>query len=307
MRRLRAIAGLAAFVLLCGCAAAPGSIVPVEQPASIAPSPSRAPQLPASPTPGPTATKAAIAAPSPSVEIKNGSIATVVTDDLRVRSRPEVSDASKKLRPLLQRGQALYIVNGPVAGSGYRWYQVQPLGGPIDNDSPPFGWVAAGDKTGDPWIQAGGYPCPKTPTTFREFVAIDDHVAALACFGRKPLSFPARVAEPEATCGVDIGWTVEPEWLGSTCSHPAYLVFDATTKDDDFDSIIEPNLDTSGLRPGPEEKDWIPVNVTGSFDHPASSTCRVRVTEGTPPLPSSDEIILSCRARFVITALERLS
>lgn len=277
----------------------PGNELPS---ASSRPAPSHLPSMPTASLSAP-ATVSATASPKGAIEI--GSIASVATSDLRVRSRPEVSDASKKLAPLLQSGQALFIVDGPVSGSGYRWYLVQPLGGPIDNGSLPFGWVAEGDKTGVPWLEPGGFHCPNAPTTFNEFASIEP-IVALACFGRKPLTFPARIADPEATCGTDVGWTIEPEWLGSTCSHPKYLVFDAKSKDNYFDSVIEPSLDTSGLRPGTEEKDWIRVNLTGSFDHPAASTCQGKVTEASAaPPPERDEIILSCRSRFVITAIER--
>jgi hypothetical protein len=249
----------------------------------------------------------ATARPSALAIIKIDSIATVVTDDLRVRSLPEVSDASAKLTPLLQRGQALFVVDGPFERSGYRWYQVQPIGRRLIDDDPPFGYVAAGDKTGVPWIAVGGFRCPKAPTTLKELTDLDSH-AGLACFGRRPLSFPARLAEPEATCGVDIGWTIEPEWLGGTCSAPEFIVFDPKTNEDSFYSVVDPRLDTSGLRPGPEMKDWIDVKVTGSFDHPAASECQSKVygdDESTPKPPGHDEIVVMCRAQFVISSIER--
>jgi hypothetical protein len=217
--------------------------------------------------------------------------------------RPEVSDASEKLAPLRQRGQDLFVVKGPVAGSGYRWYEVQPIGNGID-DAMPFGWVAAADKTGEPWIKGGGFDCPKSPTTFDALVALEP-LAWVACFGRKSITFPAQLADPEATCGVDIGWTITPDWLASTCSHPEFIVFDLTGGDS-FYSVIDPSLDTRAFRPGPERKDWIAVKVTGHFDHKAAQKCKGISTEAGVSVPMGhDEIITGCRATFVITGIAR--
>ncbi len=241
----------------------------------------------------------------PPSEIQVGSIATVVTDGLRVRSRPEVSDASTKLVPLLKRGQEVFVVKGPVAGSGYRWYEVQPLGTRVIDNRPPFGWVAVGDKDGDPWIKGGGFDCPKPPTTYRAFVALEP-LAWVACFGRKSITFPAQLADPEATCGVDPGWTITPEWLGGTCTAPEFLVWDPEGDDSYFESVIDPGLDTHAFQPGVSRKDWIRVKVTGHFDHKAALRCKGKSTEdGVAVELSRDEIITGCRATFVITGIER--
>ena len=211
--------------------------------------------------------------PSPSAVAKVGSIAAVVTNDLRVRSRPEVSDASKKLDPLLQRGQEVFVVKGPIAGSGYSWYEVQPLGTATTDPRVPFGWVAVADKTGEAWIKGGGFTCPPTPNSFDAFFALEP-LEWVACFGRKSMTFPARLAAPEATCGVDIGWTITPDWLASTCPQPEFIVFDPETNENSFNSVIEPGLDTSAFRPGVETKDFVAVNLTGHFDDEAAPTCK---------------------------------
>jgi len=51
-------------------------------------------------------------------------VAEVVTDDLRVRTAPGTDDSSVVLEPLLQPGEMLFVVDGPVQASGYPWYQV---------------------------------------------------------------------------------------------------------------------------------------------------------------------------------------
>jgi hypothetical protein len=289
--------------LLAACGSSGPSIAAASRPQSTTQSDAPSTIGPQSPSPPASTAPSASAVPTPAAGIKVGSIATVVSDDLRVRSRPEVNDASKKLVPLLQRGQHVFVVKGPVVGSGYRWYEVQPLG--RTETRGPFGWVAVADKTGEPWIKGGGFVCPATPKTFNAFLALEP-LGWVACFGRKSMTFPARLADPEATCGVDIGWTITPEWLASTCPHPEFLVFDPTTNENYFESVIDPGLDTHAIRPGAETKDWIAVNVTGHFDHKAAPTCKGSSTQASVNVPiARDEIITGCRATFVVTGIKR--
>ena len=166
----RLAASILALLLLTPVLAACGSSEPSIAAASPHQSTLRRRTIDHSPAVGVAASSTApppSAVPTPAVAVKVGSIATVVSDDLRLRSRPEVSDASKKLEPLLQRGRHVFVVKGPVAGSGYRWYEVQPLGSTGDQSPGPFGWVAAADKTGEPWIKDGAFVCPKAPTTLQ--------------------------------------------------------------------------------------------------------------------------------------------
>lgn len=79
--------------------------------------------------------------------------AVAVTDRLRVRSLPEVSEESTKLEPVLRDGDSLYVVEGPVHGSGYRWYRVYAPRVGLN------GWVAWADKTGAPWIEPRPLHC----------------------------------------------------------------------------------------------------------------------------------------------------
>jgi len=218
-----------------------------------------------------------------------------------------VSDASEKLAPLLQRGQDVFVVKGPVEGSGYRWYEIQPFGYHVIDNPPPFGWVAAEDKTGEPWLTGGGFDCPKSPTTFAAFEALAP-LAWVACFGRKSITFPARLGHPEATCGVEPGWTITPEWLASTCAQPEFFVVDPKKTDVSFFSVIDPGVDTRAFRPGVFPKDWIAVSVTGHFDDKAAPTCKGKSTDSSVKVPlGRDQIITGCRATFVITGIKRHS
>ena len=80
-----------------------------------------------------------------------------VSDNLRVRSEPRVADDSIKYTPLLPIYTELRVLDGPVKGSGYTWYQVEPVGFSL-YDGPGQGWVAMAGKDGEPWIALVGAP-----------------------------------------------------------------------------------------------------------------------------------------------------
>ncbi len=80
-----------------------------------------------------------------------GQAVVTVSPDLRVRSAPRVADDSAKYEPLLPSGTELTVIGGPVAASGYTWYEVIPVDLTLSGGHA-SGWVAAGDKDGTPWI-----------------------------------------------------------------------------------------------------------------------------------------------------------
>ena len=265
-------------------------------------SPSVPPTATPQPSPSPSLEPSPSAEPSPSVEpvIAVNGLGVVTTSDLRVRSKPEVSDDSELLTPLLDFGRQVYVVDGPVTASGYDWYQVQPINTPGETEELPFGWLAAADKDGTPWLVSDAPEC-EAVTTAAELAAIRP-ILGLACYGNEELTFAARLAQPEATCGVDIGWTISPDWLASTCPQPTYLVAQIDT-DELLDVAIDPAIDTTGLAPGVESADWQAVTVTGHFDHDAAQEC-TGVSNGEPVPLDPDEIVLRCRSTFVVTELE---
>jgi hypothetical protein len=212
-----------------------------------------------------------------------------------------VSDASVKLSPLLDAPRLVFVVDGPVEASGYTWYEVAPIGDPDVTVELPFGWVAAADKDGTPWLAKATPACPARPTTVKALWTLDS-VLGLACFGETPITIRARLAQPEATCGIDIGWSIEPDWLGSTCPQPRVLVESTTEVGLSIYSTIDPALDTSAFEPGVDPEDWVAVRLTGRFDHPAATTCH-GVSSSAPVPYGKDQIVLGCRATFVITGI----
>ena len=100
---------------------------------------------PASATPG------SGSGPGPRPAFQNGECLWTVSDDVRVRSNPGVGADSRRYWPLLPEGSVLCITAGPIAASGYWWYEVELEAGQL-NGGITRGWVAAGDHDGSPWI-----------------------------------------------------------------------------------------------------------------------------------------------------------
>lgn len=274
----------------------------------------------ASPSAGPTTSgpspSASSNGPSPSASVRPtqpdpgglalGSVVEVVTDDLRVRSAPAVSETSTILEPLLEPGTKLYVVDGPVGASGYAWYQVltfsgdlTPAGGGVDETAVEGGWVAAADKNGEPWVQAFRPDCAPAPTSVNDLLMLDG-VTALACFGGQPLTLAARMLDcrssPELQsqmyCEADTGSPAySPGWFDRTF---AFLVPEAGSFDQD--SMLDLHLDPLGSYPAPMPY-GVPVDVTGQYDHPAASACTVYhyFKEDTPSV--------QCRTVFAVTAV----
>ena len=126
-------------VLIWGCGSTSPSLTPPTSTGTVQPSGSVGPS-PALPT----------SAANPGVFEPNSVVATV-SDSLRVRSQPRVSDDSIKYEPVLPLDTNLFVLDGPVSASGYNWYKVAPVSF-AELAGPGYGWVAAADKDGTPWI-----------------------------------------------------------------------------------------------------------------------------------------------------------
>jgi pimeloyl-ACP methyl ester carboxylesterase len=161
--------GVALAVLLFGCAAPSAG--------TASPSPTVQPSASQAAAPSPTARDLA---PSPSpraTPLQSGglridTVARVVTDDLVIRSAPGVGPSSEILPDRLDamldsippEPQLLFLVEGPVSADGYEWYLVQAFTPDLCVDvcpEPPFGWVAAGSRDGEAWIEPYAIDCPE--------------------------------------------------------------------------------------------------------------------------------------------------
>ena len=238
--------------------------------------------------------------------------ARVIVNNLRVRSKPEVSDESKKLEPFLQDGIRLLVLDGPVLGSGYDWYQVKPI---FDADTPeggyPFGWVARAGKDGEPWIEPESVICPPTRPTSRACPRCwNAPPYAITCFSGQEMTFKARLgAQQGYACGLPgQPWSTEPEWLDGCQIDPPFLAAL------DNPALVvypqwAPGVDMT-IAPEPSETPdaWPVVEVTGQFDDPAAMTCRNQLNDPNTDLPEPDPAltILNCRDRFVVTSMREV-
>jgi len=97
-----------------------------------------------------------------------------VTQSLRVRSSPLGTADSALYQPSLPQGTRLRLVDGPVFGEGYWWYQVTNISANLEGGVTE-GWIASADKDGTPWIG----PSPEACADF-QFPVTDITVSSLA-------------------------------------------------------------------------------------------------------------------------------
>jgi hypothetical protein len=233
--------------------------------------------------------------------IRPDTVAITVEPDLRVRSRPEVSDESVKYEPLLERGDALYVLDGPVEGSSYSWYNVYaPRTGLA-------GWVAAAAKTGEDWIAPVSLPCTLGASPFEIVDKIGYDLMHLACYSGVEFSGTYRLApykEPpefELTCP-DEEYIAEPGWLNM----PLFCPYNFGPEQPDtggYDlpagGVLHPSLadvPAALLESSPE---GLRVTATGQLDHPDTRGCTSHGSD------QAWEVMvqLRCRTTFVITEL----
>jgi hypothetical protein len=227
--------------------------------------------------------------------------AVVVEPDLRVRSLPEVSDASAKLDPLLRQGDALYVIGGPVAGSGYDWYEIHaPRTGLT-------GWVAASAKSGEAWIRATPIGCDGDDATV-DLGGNEVDLGRLICYRDVVITSVRFLGRPEGDglrCPDTFEWIHEPEWLDIPlmCGYEFRDVADDGADDLLSAGVLHPSIVDVPEALLAEQPDGLLVEVTGRFDHPDTRSCTA-LGGNTPPLAL---VRLGCRASFVITALEPAS
>jgi hypothetical protein len=293
-------------VVLVGCAA-PASSASAAADASGMATPAAEAGSPhiASPSPVETAPTSPSATPSESSEqtpaaspdLRPDAVAQVVTTDLVVRSLPEISDSSVMHAERLSSPTLLYIVDGPVTADGYDWYLVQPFEselGDVRTDWP-FGWVAAGDRTGaEEWIAPAMLECPRPTVDDIRRMAPE---ARLACFGDEQLALQGRFG------GCFAGMT--PVWLQV---HGCALL--------PLDPIPAGSPDPGHLRLRfvdmieiPHDQPGAFITVRGHFDDPRANSCawgddaffEESGGVGPTPPPKPEEVILWCRTEFVAT------
>ena len=214
-------------------------------------------------------------------------VVSVVEGPLRVRSLPRVADDSDKFDPLLQTGQLLFVIDGPIRASEYDWYLVQTIGGPGH-----VGWVASADHDGTAWLELANVDCPADP----EAVDVGQMAGEirLHCYGSRELQLFGSISSgPMCGDGGGVGGT---EWVAS-CRTSLFMGPDEV-----------PLLDPDGVvQLPPDWPDGGPFDamVVAHMDDPAARTCEPSGSEVSPyPELAKASAVVSCRATFVVTSFE---
>jgi hypothetical protein len=215
---------------------------------------------------------------------------SVIEGPLRVRSKPSVEDDSVKFTPLLDSGQRLFVISGPVEGSGYvSWYLVHPLGGATPN-----GWASAAARDGTPWLEPAAADCPPV-LTLSDLGRMDPALRILCAAGRE-LTFTTTVTWG-ANCG-DANELAKPDWMAGCLS-----TFRWGGKDSTVVVAVPPDL--AGAVGDNQLGDTYKATVTAHLDDPAALTCEPKTGLQGEPVIVAATVVLDCRAMFVATVFDR--
>ena len=224
----------------------------------------------------------------------------MLVTDLAIRSKPSVATDSKVLGRLTT-GDRVFILKGPVEGSGFAWYQVAHRD--WESGEKPVGWIAAGSRDGEPWLEGRTSDCPPLPVEVGTFAAMTS-LERLSCFGSRDLTFNAG--------GSGSGWMTSGLPIHGARPTGSTRSVMATTSAASVTSRSRRVSSCPGELPGEEESD-LGYRVRGHFDDPASSTCRSGTVEWNDETNTETrhkdpviESVLACRTRFVVTEMLRL-
>ena len=236
------------------------------------------------------------AVPAPN-SLAPGTAAVTVSNNVRVRSLPVVSDASERLSPLLKTGTRVFVLDGPVIGSGYDWFEVV-VPSVTAGAGPMVGWVSVAGKADEPWLATAKIDCPAadgiTVGQLATLIGTPATDGGLACFGAHdgapiPLRFEADV---DTICDDSVTRTL-PGWLAAENQS-------LRLHDGDAGFMAKPHPDVTEL------PDCVVSNVQytveGWFDHEDAATCEANPDASGEPIDRR-VAAYQCRTRFVVTKL----
>jgi hypothetical protein len=226
-------------------------------------------------------------------------VAVTVSNNVRVRSLPVVSEASVRLTPLLDTGTGVFVLDGPSIGSGFDWYEVV-VPTLRDGAGMLIGWVSVASKTDEPWVAPAKLDCPSadgvTVAVLSKMVVagVDQR---LQCFGAHEgaaaptLRFQSHV---RPNCD-DRATLIVPAWLA--LEGPTIELSDGT-------HVLMAKAHPSLASPvGCSDVDAKTMfQVEGRYDDPASSSCRANPDRPGTPIDAR-VAAYRCRNEFVVTGL----
>lgn len=159
--------------------------------------------------------------------------------------------------------------------------------------------VAAPPAPPAPIVRPAGW-CPPQPVDLAAILSLGS-ADRLRCFGSRPLSLSAFLANPGGFGGTFVGTTF-PSWLtgGGLGFATAFLapLAGPWRRTESLPAFARPTV--AGASPPPSGR-W--VTVIGHFDDPASTTCRITKLDGSPLVPVATAVA-QCRRSFVLTGIE---
>lgn len=191
----------------------------------------------------------------------------------------------------LEEGRQLFVIGEPTEADDLRWYRVAVISGRDEDCADAcgaIGWVATPTAANEKaWVEPAGVDCPSSPIPPGALDGVD-RLVLLSCYGRSQIVLEGTVDAP--CCSFAGPFEYVPEWLASPVT-PVFIV-------DLFGFRASPDAD---LDP-PQRGDV--VRVTGHFEDPAATDCRVAFSdehfEGDGfVLPNQARTVLDCRATFV--------
>lgn len=226
-----------------------------------------------------------------------GTAVRVTVGRLVVRSEPRPRAPSLYV---LDRNDVLILLGWPRRIEGRIWYEavrsgtggeLPPLPSEFGGGERVAGWVTVRD--GAATVRTVAARCPDEVT-----LAIVGAMLAserLACFGRDEITLSG--TSGCASCAGATTDVARPEWLIGAFS-AELLSVDPTLRLGDLAMRFSPD---GPERPAPGSI----VDVTGHFDDPAASTCRLEVTIRNTLLPVARALAVdACRQEFVVDRYE---
>lgn len=257
-------------------------------------------------TSGPTVASTA----PPASTLAGSQLMEVVVDELIARSTPGTGSDSEIYPGTIAEGTRLWLYDGPVLAAGYAWYHVVPEHGPLLEPvaGRPFldGWVAAGSREGEAWLQPVEPECPGT--TSLATVAAASSAARFLCFGGASIQLEGWI-DPvwgSGGCGGS-----EPGWL--TCFLAQLLLVSVEPPPAALtDPLGAPGWDAGASRfpvmfaPGvtrPMNSAGRYVEVVGHFDDPAAWDCGMPDFDDPGTVVPAPSMVYACRGTFVVQSI----
>lgn len=260
-------------------------------------------------TAGATSSSAIAGSPGPSASpLAADTIVETTVDRLSLRAAPGTD--ARRLGSL-SVGSPNFLVAGPTQANGYAWYEVSALGLPpnsgcaVEIETDPFncpfwfGWIAAADTDGTPWVTPSQPKCPVQPITATDLIVGRTNLQRLACLGSDPITFRAWWPEipDDAGLGGACAGEAEPSgWLYCQNINDTMVTIDES---EGFGGVgVRISIDPASGAAMPGRGTWVEIRV--HLDDPAAQGCDEAAAANGDESRPPEQVVLDCRAELVL-------